>query len=67
MQPNPESIFPEDDETVLVCHHPLHKDPVRAFFDKEDQCFYPIDDTTFPMLVTHWMKMPQFNLEDPSS
>ncbi len=67
MQPEPQSIFPEDDETVLVCHHLHHTQPIRAYFDKEEQSFYSLDDIRgFPLLVTHWMKMPQFDLNPPS-
>lgn len=61
MQPQPENVFPEDDETVLVSNEKTKQGPIRAYFDDEHKCFYSLEQgPSFPLYVTHWMRIPKF-------
>jgi hypothetical protein len=55
------AVYPEDRETVLVMNNKNPGVVIRAFFDMKKGLFYPVDSAIgFPVLVTHWTKIPEF-------
>lgn len=43
------------DVDCLVCHENLDLSPIRAFYDSDNEMFFPLDGNQgYPLLITHW-------------